>query len=81
MDELLGRHARPDDKCQDLFSLKAAKSRLSVPIFFASEDFRSIVAAMHQPIKFGCLTTFLVWLKKINKAYTKSKCKKTTFAL
>jgi hypothetical protein len=43
-----GRHARPDDKCQDQFSLKAAKSRLSIPIFFASEDFHSIVAAIHR---------------------------------
>ena len=28
-----GRHSRPDDKCQDPFSLKAAKSGLFVPIF------------------------------------------------
>lgn len=32
-DELFGRHARPDDKCQDPFPLKAAKCRLFAAIF------------------------------------------------
>jgi len=38
-DELFGRHARPDDKCQDPFPLEAAESGLSVPIFFCFRGF------------------------------------------
>ncbi len=48
-----GRHRRPDDKCQDLLPLKAAESRLSIPIFLLASPqkgfpFQSLPQCIHQ---------------------------------
>ena len=44
-----GRQARPDDKCQDPFPLKAAEWGLFLLILFASEDFHTIFRCRNTP--------------------------------